>query len=86
MYSDIDSDSEEAATKSYLRISSRPYLRLYDKDEAEARAHELRGRVREKVGQPPSVADRSFSKVYRILRFFKSYEGFYTVSATACQS
>jgi hypothetical protein len=68
-------------------LGSEPRQRLYDEDEAEARSHEVSLRARIKDAQPSGASAqeedlRKFHKLYRVLRFYKAYEGFYTVSST----
>lgn len=82
MYSDDETDDSENNTYVPFKRISWPYLRVFDKHEAESKMQEISGKRAVKDGEISEEINPPYHKFYRILRFFKSYEGFYTVSPT----
>lgn len=84
MYSDGESDDfdSENATCTPAKTISRPYLRVFDEDEVESTMCQIWRKRTVKDGEISEDINPPYHKFYRILRFFRSYEGFYTVSST----
>jgi hypothetical protein len=87
MYFDDESDSDSDSALAALLRFSEPHLCLYDEDEAETRSYEVRLPVRIKDTRPSETSMQEeilpkYHKLFRVLRFFKAYEGFHTVGLT----
>ncbi|RDB19528.1 hypothetical protein Hypma_013410 [Hypsizygus marmoreus] len=76
MYSDDEFDDE----KLYHFYESPPYLLLFGEDLAESMLHESTVRIKIKEGKEDATkfAQHQYSLFYRVLRFFKSVEGYHS--------
>ncbi|KAF9461867.1 hypothetical protein BDZ94DRAFT_1310219 [Collybia nuda] len=81
MYSDEDSDSSHSIIKSYSRYISKPYLHLYDEDEARAREHAA-WRRRDTKDKPHEPFSLPFST--HVVRHLSELRALHTLTVRDC--